>query len=117
MSHIPGSMIFRRLWGHSESRGLALCLQRRGISLLQPKKDDFVHEPTGRPFGLAPGEKLKLDSDQKIFIVLYLGGLLALTVFHFYKPDDDPRSWARAEAIKRMKKRGVDLGDILPSEK
>jgi hypothetical protein len=73
---------------------------------------EFVHEPTGRLFGLGESGKLKMDSAQKIFLVFYLGGLFAMMILHCYKPDDDPRSWARAEAVKRMRARNIDMSDI-----
>ena len=66
--------------------------------------------------------KYEKDRAEQLFVYLYLGGLLVFGFLWQYKPETrysqsslslslivSPNEWAKQQALKRMKERGVDL--------
>jgi hypothetical protein len=61
------------------------------------------------PFNRRPGQAEPVDWNRRVFLVGYVGGLAVFLVLIYYSPDTTLETWAKREAEKRMRERGVDL--------
>lgn len=87
---------------------LDVANQRR-LSTHDSTAKEYFNEPRGYQFGRIPGKKYPPNWPLRIYIFGFLGSTALFVFLYQYKPDVDPSTWGRKEALRRMKERGVDI--------
>ncbi|OMJ11256.1 hypothetical protein AYI70_g5157 [Smittium culicis] len=65
-----------------------------------------LQEPTGYLFSRKPGVKYEKEGWENLWYYGFYGAMVFGSIGLYFKPDTKVRTWARAEAEKRMEARG-----------
>lgn len=109
----------------------AIIIQRHSTLSSHPSKHDphatneeQFNEPSGSLFNLRhPSDTQGVQERLRdylwrrpatlLFLVFYVGGTAVFLVLWQYKPETSSEEWAKREAVRRMKKRGIELDEAV----